>query len=355
MAVSEARKKVVLVAALMLVAATVAWLLRSQAEEAIVGVIMRQGPSDPASAAAAEGPPATIDQLLDAYLAFYGLNLAQLRAMTPEQACAAIAAAGLPPCEPDTPESRGWTNAIPFPDGSVLEVAVARPHRLYRDAAKERDYGPRLAELERAAGQGDARAATTVADLLRRCSTVPADPADYQAGEIRLRESLAAQGIDPTPALERYYRTYDACLSVPASQRNEASRWLRLATELGDPEAPRQLAMDQLGTYAGFVLLRQAWEAGNADVLLELSRAYEHGWASPDGKPDPAMAYAYSYLAHYIWTPPPTRERPGFSFERRNAHLTNARPLADPAARDAALMQARDLLLSNPNCCVRPL
>ncbi len=129
--------------------------------------------------------------------------------------------------------------------------------------------------------------------------------------DIRVRERLTEAGFDPDPGLAAFHRTYQACLSVPDSKRTGSDDWLLRAAEIGNTLAMREVARRNGESYEGYQWLERAWQAGDADALPELERAYANGWASVDSSPDPLMAYAYGYLVNTLWRPP-TKSRPGY-------------------------------------------
>lgn len=250
-------------------------------------------------------------------------------------------------------QERGdWETTVVFSNGTEVDVTMTRPVSYYR-LGKLRDFGPALDQLARAAELGDAAAALTAWQLSSRCVDIPTLD-NYQAREQALRQRLEDAGVDPTYGLATFEKNFNACQSLPAYNLGGPEVWLDRAIELGSTQAMQARARELGETPEGYAYFERAWQAGDADALSSLIAANRNGWASPSGVPDHVTAYAYAYLETTVWRPVPSGGRPDTRLADFYRHLERGSFALSDADRAAGELLARDLLLANEACCIRP-
>lgn len=223
---------------------------------------------------------------------------------------------------------------------------------------------------ERALGD-DPVAARLLSGFITRCNEVFNSKEEHEAAMTNLKEKGEYPSANPRFAgikveaemlaqVEQHFnKEFDACLGLTPDQKNESSRWARIAAENGDFLGIEQLINDPtVDAEERLGLLERQWSdfgfaggaTGVAAVLSGLSKfsAYE------GVEPDPKKAYAYFIVSSKIEIA--LAESLGSS---RVSQISSEHGVFEslltakltPAEHLEAEQIAAELIRSNENCC----
>lgn len=273
--------------------------------------------------------------------------------------------------EPRTTAERinGPRTVVSFPWGEVVNVPVRLAKRdSNRDPPR---FGDAYAGLRIRATNGDASAAGQLARGLMYCARAFTTDAEMARAVEQLHQNRVLQRADmpvgePVSGelnvneveAEQIREPYEYCQGLSAAQKQEAQQWLLRAADAGDPWALFEHAR-QLGTSPGaFRAWERLWNTGVSQGSLgHLSWLSEHGHRNEPQTPDVVSAYAYSYLDHQLVKS--TYEgvnSPIYAqmIEGKAARLADLERRLRPAEIQAAIQQAKQILVENRACCVLP-
>lgn len=254
----------------------------------------------------------------------------------------------------DSDESFGIT----FPDGEHIPVSLRQTSYRYPTGVTSlaNEYG-RLVED---ALNGDVATAHYLYKSLRRCGKPEfANEADLEAAitEFYQTERYTTSdginvGVSGGPNVregveESLREEFAFCVGVDQRDLSDFDHWRDLAIENGHVGAALSYDNGLLRRSPERVTAyKKAFELGSINAAGHVSIAYKEGW--PGQEPDLVQAYAYAYIHANLfqaYAPKKYHQRADYNLNQ----IVNTMPLYQM---DEAVALAKEILTSNPECCI---
>jgi len=229
------------------------------------------------------------------------------------------------------------------------------------------DYIFDLIEL---ADDGVPSAATSVAALLKQCSTVPRSRADFESHIHNFLDTGIVRSPDPAyPDLElnqgsdEFNQTYQdlqlqykLCSKITDQQLSDRAKYRELALERGEYRVLSEEALAAFNSDPArfYELSERSWQLGNVGALSSLSLSYTLGIApSSLGKRNHTKAYAYE-LASFVIQERILSESASNAYEIDSLRvgLDQAKNSLTPQQQQEATELADTIITENDQCCV---
>jgi hypothetical protein len=177
----------------------------------------------------------------------------------------------------------------------------------------------------------------------------------YQTHTLRVRgevsDVIAGTGSKKLGIVEQSLNeSYERCKDISDQQLGDETNWLRIAADNGSAHAARRLGQELLVTDIDEAIsyLEMAWLSGDLDALSELA------FISLNGRPEssnPVLAYAYWSLYNMISSTLIEAGGRSLHAPASNEEASLYDSLLLPGQKAESIIIAKELLLSNPNCC----
>lgn len=253
---------------------------------------------------------------------------------------------------------------VDFPDG---EVILVKWHRRPSIPIPDVPYGEHLDELYSLANAGDSTSAFVLYNIMQSCRFAPESEVDLneaidklqQTHEIAIGNSGDVTRIADPEQIPMLIEVLKAgtknCGGITAAEKARTMHWLEIAaSENGASTAKVLLASEGDDSGERERLYRESWEQGNIDGLYGLSHELQLSYNSGDKPTNKVAAYAalfaYTELLESGFTD--HGEIANRQLERVRRTLDEATKLMVNYELVEATRIAKDLIRSNPNCCL---
>jgi hypothetical protein len=255
---------------------------------------------------------------------------------------------------------------IEFPDNNPIKITWRRPDGANPPLNRD-DWG--YETLKTRAESGDEHAAFFLSALLKQCGQAFESEGQMQAAIDNMDQThtIRFPGTDyeshirnperDIPLLTKGIRKlFDSCYGITAEQKMESSDWLQRSADGDHVPAIIEIANREEDNEIAIRQFTQAWDAGEGQVLLELSERYYANYQSGVEPTDKIRGYAALYLYTRIVEAgmgPDTGHGEIAGRQVAQAQQTLDRATADMLAHeiDEAIVLARSMIDENPNCC----